>query len=150
MDHRLATSRIMITEGWLVLVVAAIHLAVIPLLTRVLRYNLPAEAFAFVYPPFMLNHVVSGILLAPIGLSTLYAAKGLRRGEHWAWVIGTIQAVALLLLPVAMMLVMERRYFSSIPFLTAAVLITLVGLTMFVPLTLWRREFREGLGRLRG
>jgi hypothetical protein len=139
MNKLLIVSRIVRAEGILLLVVAAIHLAVIPTLRRAFVSQLSPEDFRFVWPPFLLNHAVVGILLIPLGLSTLYCASGIRRGERWSWRVGMTNAITILSLPLVLVAVMERHYFSALPFLIATILITVVGLSMIWPL-LWVRR----------
>ncbi len=139
MNRLLISSRILSVQGVLLLIVAAIHLLVIPELRGLLVRMLSAADFRFVWPPFLLNHAVVGILLVPIALCTLYCANGIKAGERWAWRVGITNALTILSLPVVLVLVMERRYFSALPFLIATILITLVGLSMIWPL-LWVRH----------
>jgi len=142
MNKLLISSRIMRVEGILLLLVAGIHLAVIPTLRSVLVRILSPGDFRFVWPPFLLNHAVVGILLIPLGLSTLYCASGIRRGERWTWRVGMTNAITILSLPVVLVAVMERHYFSALPFLIATILITLVGLSMIWPLVWVRRDLK--------
>jgi len=135
-------SRVLFVEGLLLLIVAAIHLFVIPLLRSTFLRLLSPGAFQFVWPPFLLNHTVVGILLIPLGLSTLYCASGVKSAERWSWRMGLTNALAVLSLPVVLVTVMDRRYFSALPFLIAAILVTLVGLSMIWPLLWVRRELR--------
>ena len=79
-----------------------------------------------------------GILLISLAVSTLFCASGIRAGERWAWRIGLINGLGILSLSVVLVLTMERRYFSAIPFLVASSLVTLVGFSMIWPL-LWVR-----------
>lgn len=139
MNKLLISSRVLMVEGTLLLVVGAIHLLVIPTLRSTFVRLLPPESFQFFWPPFLLNHAVVGILLLPLGLSTLYCASGVRRGERWSWRIGVTNALTLLSLPLVLAVVMERRYFRARPFLIATILITAVGLSMIWPL-LWVRR----------
>ncbi|MFY9559564.1 MAG: hypothetical protein WAQ52_04955 [Terriglobales bacterium] len=142
MNKLLIASRIMRVEGILLLLVAAIHLAVIPTLRSVFVRLLSPGDFQFVWSPFLLNHAVVGILLIPLSLSTLYCATGIRRGEGWSWRVGMTNPITILTLPLVLVAVMERRYFSALPFLIAAILITVVGLSMIWPLLWVRRELR--------
>jgi hypothetical protein len=142
MNKLLISSRIMRVEGILLLVVAAIHMAVIATLRGVLGRMLSPGDFRFVWPPFLLNHAVVGILLIPLGLSTLYCASGIRRGERWTWRVGMTNAITILSLPVVLIAVMERHYFSALPFLIATILITMVGLSMIWPLVWVRRDLK--------
>jgi len=142
MNKLLISSRILRAEGILLLAVAGIHLAVIPTLRGVFVRLLSPGDFRFVWPPFLLNHVVMGILLIPLGLSTLYCASGISRGEQWSWRVGMTNAITILSLPIVLVGVMERHYFSALPFLIATILITVVGLSMIWPLVWVRREFK--------
>jgi len=136
----LIASRILTVEGTLLLVVATIHMLVIPSLRGVFVRVLSPGAFRFVWPPFLLNHAVVGILLVPLGLSTLFCAAGIRDGQRWSWRVGITNALTILSLPIALVLIMERHYFSALPFLLATILITVVGVSMIWPLFWVRRE----------
>jgi hypothetical protein len=142
MNKLLITSRILTVEGILLLVVAAIHLLVIPELRSLFVRLLSPGAFEFVWSPFLLNHAVVGILLIPLGLSTMYCASGVRSGERWSWRVGVTNALTILSLPVVLVAVMERRYFSALPFLIATIVITVVGLSMIWPMIWVRNELK--------
>jgi hypothetical protein len=58
--------------------------------------------------------------------------------------VGITNAMAILSLPIVLVLVMERHYFSALPFLIATVLITAVGLSMAWPLVWVRGELESG------
>ena len=139
MNKLLIASRILRVEGILLLVVAAIHLLAIPELRSLFVRLLSPGDFRFVWPPFLLNHAVVGILLVPLGLSTVYCASGIRSGERWSWRVGITNALTILSLPVVLVAVMKRHYFSALPFLIATILITVVGLSMIWPM-LWVRS----------
>jgi hypothetical protein len=53
--------------------------------------------------------------------------------------VGITNALTILSLPLVLVAVMERRYFSALPFLIATILITVVALSMIWPL-LWVRS----------
>jgi hypothetical protein len=142
MNKLVISSRILRVEGILLLVVAAIHLLVIPELRSLFVRLLSPKAFEFVWSPFLLNHAVVGILLVPLGLSTMYCASGVRSGERWSWRVGMTNALTILSLPVVLVAVMERRYFSALPFLIATIVITVVGLSMIWPMIWVRSELK--------
>ena len=126
--------------GVLLLIVAAIHLAVTPLLKKeVLDSALTPQQLSIVQPPFLLNHLVVGILLIPIGFITIYSASALRAGERWAWIVNLANGLTILSLPIVLALVMPARDFQALPFLIATVLITTVGITMTTAL-FWIRS----------
>jgi hypothetical protein len=60
------SARILVAEGILLLIVAAIHLLIIPVLRDTLVRQLSAPDFQFVWPPFVLAFVVLGILLVAL------------------------------------------------------------------------------------
>lgn len=147
MSKRLICARILRVQGVLILVVAAIHFAATPLLRDTVARELSPTDFQFVWPPFLLSFVVTGILLVTIGVSTLFCAAGVRAGERWSWRFGITNALAILSLPIVLALTMQRRYFTAIPFLIAAILISLVGLSMCLPLWWVRSELTENSSR---
>jgi hypothetical protein len=146
MHKRNISAGILRVQGILILTVAAIHFAVTPLLRATLVRELSANDFQFVWPPFLLSFVVMGILLVPVGVSTLFCASGVRAGQRWSWRFGITNALAVLSLPFVLAIVMDRRYFTAVPFLIAAILISLVGLSMYWPLWWVRHELTAGSG----
>lgn len=145
MRRRVVASHVLRVVGILLLVVAAIHLAVTSLLKEaVLDRVLTAKMMPIVTPPFLLNHIVVGILLVPIGLVTLYSAAGIRAGERWAWVVSWSVAAGLASLPVALVLVMRGGLFDAVPFRVAEILITICAMTMPGVLIWARGEFPRG------
>ncbi len=144
MVRRLIVARIMSVTGSLLLMVAAIHLLVTPALkSAILDRTLTPQELRIVSPPFLLNHIVVGILLIPLGFINLYAASGIRAGERWAWVISLAIGLTILSLPVVLVLVMRTEYFRAVPFLIAAALITIVGITITAALILVRNDFQK-------
>lgn len=139
MNRRSIVAWVMNVTGVLLLITAAIHLVVTPILKRVvLDRMLTPQQLLIVSPPFLLNHLVVGILLIPIGLTTIYCASGIRAGERWAWVICFANGLTILSLPFVLGLVMRPEHFRSPAFLIASSLITVVGMAMTLGL-IWVR-----------
>lgn len=144
MNRRLIVSRMISVTGVVLLIVAAIHLIVTPILKRVILDRvLTAEQLRIVSPPFLLNHIVVGILLIPIGFTTIYCASRVCAGERWAWVICLANGLTILSLPIVLGLAMRPEHFRSPPFLIAASLITIVGIAMTIGLVWVRRDFKR-------
>ena len=140
MSRTQIVARTVSVTGVLLLIVAAIHLAVTPILKKaILDRTLTPQQLSIVQPPFLLNHLVVGILLIPIGFITIYSAPALRAGERWAWIVNFANGVTILSLPIVLALVMPVRDFQALPFLIAASLITIAGITMTAAL-LWIRS----------
>jgi hypothetical protein len=139
MNRTRIVARTVSVTGVLLLIVAAIHLAVTPLLKKeVLDRALTLQQLSIVQPPFLLNHLVVGILLVPIGFITIYSASALRAGERWAWIINFANGLTILSLPIVLALVMPVSDFRALPFLIVTILITTAGITMTAAL-LWIR-----------
>lgn len=136
MDRCALAARILKADGVLLLVVAMIHFAATPFALRFVSSQSTPEAFVQIEPPFLLSFIVVGILLVPIGLSTVYSADSFRRGERWARVICGFNALGVFLLPVALVMIMPARYFRAILFLVAATLVWIVAISMTLPLVL--------------
>ena len=144
LNRRLIVARIMNVTGSLLLIVATIHLLVTPVLkSAFLDRVLTPQELRIVWPPFLLNHIVVGILLIPLGFITFYTASGIRAGERWAWIINLAIGLTILSLPVVLVLVMRAEYLRAVPFLIAAALITIVGITMTGALLLVRHDFHK-------
>ena len=136
MDRSALAARILKTDGVLLLIVALIHIAATPLALRFVSSQSTPEAFVQIGPPFLLSFIVVGVLLIPIGLSTVYCADSFRKGERWARVICGFNALGIVLLPVALVVIMPARYYRAIPFMVAATLVWIVAISMTVPLVL--------------
>ena len=139
MTSRPPTSRVMVVQGALLILVAVIHLAMTGEIGRIVADNTTPTAFAFLWPPYALDHVVVGILLFPIGIGTIVCASGVRAGDARAWRIALANALAVLCLPVAVVVAVPWEILEKSPaFLAATLILAVTGLWMLWPL--WRRR----------
>ncbi len=136
MDRNALAARILKIDGILLLVVAVIHFAATPFALRFVSSQSSPESYAQIEPPFLLSFVLDGVPLLPIGLSTVYCANSIRSGQRWARTICYFNALSILLLPLALILIMPARYFRAILFVIAATLVWIVAISMTVPLIL--------------
>jgi hypothetical protein len=115
--------------GAVLLAVSCIHFAVTGTLVRhVLDGHIDAGAERIARASFLLNHLVVGVLLVPLGLSTMFAAGGIREGDRLARRIGWSNAIAVLALPVVIAGVMGRReMLDGGPFSVAVGLVVLAA-----------------------
>jgi len=140
MDKRhYIVSLLLLLDGVLLIVLAFIHLLATPIIKMVLAGELTVEALLNSTAPNLLNHMVIGILLIPFGISTLYSASGVGAGQRWARNIALLNALGVLILPLFVEVMAGRQYFSSATFRIAAILITVIGISMFIPL-LWLKS----------
>jgi hypothetical protein len=141
MNKTRVVARTVSVTGILLLIVAAIHLAITPLLKEaILDRLLTPQQLAIVLPPFLLNHLVVGILLIPIGFTTIYNAPAICEGKRWAWIVTFANGLTILSLPIVLALVMPAKHFQALPFRIAAALITIVGITLTAALLWIRRD----------
>lgn len=124
--------------GVVLLVVAAIHLVVTPVLANALAHSVSDEQWQFLRAPTLINHIVVGVLLVPIGVTLIALTGQLRTGARWAWWLAMVHALAVVSLPIVLVAVVPLALFEARPFLIASVLVTLVAVTLPVVL-LWAR-----------
>ena len=95
---------------WLLIVLGIVHLVATPHIPGLLRGS-PRAVYQKAVGPTLLNHVLVGILLFPLGYTTLAAAE-VKGGEVWAGRVLIVNTIPMLTLP------------TSIPFSCAARSIT--------------------------
>jgi len=113
-----------------------LHLAVTPFIARMVQDDATPSAVDWLMPPMLLNHVVVGILLLPLGGLTCYAAPHAAAGARWALVTVRAIAVTMATLPPTLFFLMGTRYFGAVPFRIAAGLVTVASATLLV-VALW-------------
>ena len=117
--------------GVLVWIAAGVHFFALPLLRDSVAPSLSGAAYSFVWPILAFAFSLNGVLLLPLGFTAMYCAAGIQRGEKWARTLGLVCALTVLILP--LLLIMGFRYFSATPFRAAAIIITVAGLGMTIP-----------------
>jgi len=133
-SRRKIAARSLRAGGTLILIAAAIHFCALPLLQGSVAPSLPGDAYNFVWPILAFAFSLDGVLLLPLGFTAIYCAGGILRGEHWARTLGLICALTVLVLPLLLVIVMGVRYFSAKLFLAAAIIITVAGVSMTIPI----------------
>ena len=125
----------MAVQGVLLIIVAIIHLVMTPEIGLIVARNTSVKAFAFLWPPYALDHVVVGILVIAIGVTTILCADGVPNGDVRARRIALANAAAILCLPIAVVAAVHLSVLlSAPPFLVATVLLALTGAWMFWPI----------------
>jgi hypothetical protein len=77
----------------------------------------------------LLNHVLVGVLLLPLGYLTLYAAAA---GVAWAQVLVRTTAVTVAALPLTLLALMGVRYFDAPLFVLGFALVVATAVTLLV------------------
>ena len=81
-------------------------------------------------PPMLLNHVLVGVLLLPLGWLMLYAARHSAARVAWAQVIVRTTAVTVATLPVILLALMGFRYFDAPLFVLGAASVTAAAVAL--------------------
>jgi hypothetical protein len=85
----------------------------------------------------LLNHVMTGILLFPLGISTWLASSPVNLWQPWARIVLTFNSLAILCGPICVLLFMRDPAYLRAPlFLTGVCLATLLPCLML--LAVWR------------
>ena len=114
----------------MLIVLGILHLAVTPLIARFIGQNVTVASADWFTPPMLLNHVLVGILLLPLGILTFYASPSAVLGERWALVVTRTSAVTVAVLPVTLFSLMGTRYFEAIPFVVATTIVCIAALAL--------------------
>ncbi len=80
----------------------------------------------------LLNHVLVGLLLLPLGYLTLYAAPHSAARAGWAQVIVRTTAVTVATLPATLLALMGTRYFNAPLFVLGTTLVIAAAVTLLV------------------
>ena len=116
--------------GVMLIALGILHLAVTPFISHLITENVNELVAVWLTPPMLLNHVVVGILLLPLGFLTFYAAPSAVAGENWAMIITRVSAITVAALPIALFVLMGTRYFGAIPFVVATAIVCVAALAL--------------------
>ena len=125
--------------GVALIVVAIIHLWISPVLYTWFGHGV-RDALPVYGPPFLLNHVVVGVLLLPLGINTLIASVGVRVGDQRAWRIACVNSLAVAVLPLLLVAIMRGPDYTAVPFRIAEALVTLAAFGMLAAVLIARKH----------
>lgn len=121
--------------GGLLIVLGLVHLAATPSIPFLLK-GLSPEARAFALGPTLLNHMLVGVLLLPLGYTTWLASAKDHIGEVWTGRILTVNSLAVATMPVLIVSLMrDPRFYHAPLFVVGVVLATLTAIS--VPVAAW-------------
>jgi hypothetical protein len=121
-------SRILRVIGGLLVLLGLVHLTATPHIARLLE-ACPPDAYARDVGPTVLNHVLVGFLLLPLGATTWMAAGSVAPHEPLARRTLLVNALAVVSLPVSIAACMRRpEYYESPLFLAGVALVAVVSL----------------------
>jgi hypothetical protein len=126
--------------GLLLIILGLLHLAATPHIPPLLGES-SSEVYQRALGPTLLNHVLVGILLLPLGYTTWLAAAVHNRNATWARRVLTVNGIVLLTFPASIAVFMRRpEYYTAPLFLTGVVLVTVISVLTVVAAWLVRRD----------
>ena len=123
-------TRILRSSGVLLILLGIVHLVATPHIESLIRHSTSVEAANVLVPPMLLNHVLVGVLLLPLGWLILYAARHSASRVTWAQVVVRTTAVTVATLPVTLLALMGFRYFDAPLFVLGAALVTAAAVAL--------------------
>jgi cytochrome bd-type quinol oxidase subunit 1 len=118
--------------GVLLIVLGVVHTIATPHIRDLLGES-STEVYQRAVGPTLLNHVLMGILLLPLGYTTWVAAAPQNRHAAWARRILMVNGIVLLTLPASIAVFMRRpEYYTAPLFLTGVALVTVISLLTIV------------------
>ena len=126
-------TRLLRGGGVLLLLLGAVHLVATPHIAKLIQDLTSPRAAEMLTPPMLLNHVLVGILLLPLGYLTFYAAPHSAARARWAQIIVRTTAITVATLPLALLVLMAKRaYFGAPLFVIAVALVVAAAMTLLV------------------
>jgi hypothetical protein len=130
MNAQWIAARFLRAAGMLLITLGLVHIAASPHIPDLLRGSPPA-VYERAVGPTLLNHVLVGILLLPLGYTTWLAAASGERNEALMTRILIANTTATFALPISLVVFMRRpEYYSAPFFLTGVGLVAIVSLLL--------------------
>lgn len=118
--------------GVLLIVLGVVHTIATPHIRDSLGDS-SSEVYQRAVGPTLLNHVLMGILLLPLGYTTWLAAAAQNRNAAWARRVLMVNGIVLLTLPASIAVFMRRpEYYTAPLFLTGVSLVAVISLLTVV------------------
>jgi hypothetical protein len=121
--------RLLRGSGLLLLLLGIVHLVATPHIATLIRHSASTGATDMLIPPMLLNHILVGLLLLPLGFLTFYAAP---HSERWAQVIVRTTALTVATLPLTLLALMGVRYFDAPLFVVGFLLVVAASVTLLL------------------
>ncbi len=121
--------RLLRGSGLLLLLLGIVHLVATPHIAALIRHSVSQGAADNLIPPMLLNHILVGLLLFPLGFLTFYAAP---YSDRWAQVIVRTTALTGGTLPLMLLWLMGVRYFDAPLFVVGFLLVVAASVTLLL------------------
>jgi len=125
--------RLLRGAGILLVTLGIVHLLATPHIATLVRSAAVPSSAQWLTPPMLLNHILVGVLLIPLGFLTAYAAPHAAKGASWAQVVVRTTALSVATLPIALFTLMGTRYYFGAPlFVLGAALTVIVAVILLI------------------
>src|SRR5713101_6660009 len=121
--------RLLRGSGLLLLLLGIVHLVATPHIAALIRHSVSQSAADNLIPPMLLNHILVGVLLLPLGYLTFHAAP---HSARWAQVIVRTTALTVATLPLTLLALMGVHYFDAPLFVVGFLLVVAVAVTLLL------------------
>src|SRR6267142_995459 len=121
--------RLLRGSGLLLLLLGIVHLVATPHIAALIRHSVSQSAADDLVQPMLLNHILVGVLLLPLGFLTFYAAP---YSDRWAQMIVRTTALTVATLPLTLLWLMGLRYFAAPLFVVGFFLVVAASLTLLL------------------
>jgi hypothetical protein len=133
LKRSLTRLRLLRGAGILLVALGVVHLVATPHIATLVRQSASPASARWLTPPMLLNHILVGVLLIPLGYLTSYAAPHAVSGASWAQVVVRSIALSVATLPVILFALMGTRYYLAAPlFVLGAALTVVVAVTLLI------------------
>jgi hypothetical protein len=133
LKRSLTRLRLLRGAGILLVALGLVHLVATPHIATLVRDSASPASARWLTPPMLLNHILVGVLLIPLGYLTMYAAPYAVSGASWAQVVVRTTALSVATLPVALFALMGTRYYFDAPlFVVGASVTVIVAVTLLI------------------
>ena len=117
-------------SGILLILLGIVHLVATSHIAELIRDSTSIRAADWLTPPMLLNHILVGLLLFPLGYLTIYAAPYAGAGAAWAQTVVRVCALTVAALPVTLLVLMGGRYFKAPMFVLGTALVIAAAATL--------------------
>ena len=121
--------RLLRGSGLLLLLLGIVHLVATPHIATLIRHSASTGAADVLIPPMLLNHILVGLLLVPLGYLTFYAAP---HSDRWAQMIVRTTGITVATLPLTLLALMGVRYFDAPLFVVGFLLVVAASVTLLL------------------
>src|SRR5438132_9312834 len=133
LKRSLTRLRLLRGAGILLVALGVVHLLATPHIATLVRQSASPASARWLTPQMLLNHILVGVLLIPLGYLTTYAAPHAVSGASWAQVVVRSIALSVATLPIILFALMGTRYYFAAPlFVLGAALTVIFAVTLLV------------------